>query len=128
MTENNSKNLFTLKKSDFYLTGILVCFSLGSLFPIRQMTNNRGEKAILYQAGKKIKTFSLKENQIYDFNQIKIEVQNQSIGIIESNCPRKICMHTGTITSSAKTIVCVPNQVLIEIIADKHQELNAVSY
>ena len=89
---------------------------------------SHGSRAVLYQEGHSLQTFSLQQNQTVPFGHFTIEVKKGSIGIIESDCPQKICVHTGMISNPAQTIVCVPNRVIIEIIADRPRKLNAVSY
>ena len=51
------------------------------------------------------------------------------VRVLNSNCPRQICRHAGTITQPSQTLVCVPNKVLVEIASGSgDSELNAVSY
>lgn len=118
---------FSLKRGDFLLTAVLIFTSLGSLVPVQRMTHP-GDRAVLYQNGQPLQTFSLQQNQVVAFDHFTIEVSNGAIGIIESDCPQKICVHTGKISNPAQTIVCVPNRVIIEVITGHTQELNAVSY
>lgn len=47
-----------------------------------------------------------------------IEVRPGEIGVIEASCPDHICIDTGFIHSSGIPIVCLPNQLIIEIKAD----------
>jgi hypothetical protein len=127
MTGFKQKNKFGLKKGDFLLTALLFFASLGALFPVRRLVHH-GNTATLYQDGQQVGTFSLQRNQIVPFDHFTIEVRNGAIAIIESDCPQKICVHTGAISNPAQTIVCVPNRILVEIASEKPSALNAVSY
>jgi hypothetical protein len=44
-----------------------------------------------------------------------VEVKEGRIRVKESDCPRRICLHTGWIQHPGETIVCVPNKMVIEI-------------
>ena len=44
-----------------------------------------------------------------------VEVKEGRIRVKESDCPRRICLHTGWIQHPGETIVCVPNKIVIEI-------------
>jgi hypothetical protein len=82
-------------------------------------------KVSLY--GQEVATFDLSEvekpfeyfidNQRGGTNTLLIEPDQ--ISIVHANCPDKLCIHRGTISTSALPIVCLPNGVTIEIIQDK---------
>ena len=44
-----------------------------------------------------------------------VEVKEGRIRVKESDCPRRICLHTAWIQHPGETIVCVPNKIVIEI-------------
>lgn len=47
------------------------------------------------------------------FNQI--EVRHGSIGMIDANCPDKLCVHMGFQDSAMVPITCLPNKVVIQL-------------
>ncbi|MGE5311813.1 MAG: NusG domain II-containing protein [Nitrospirota bacterium] len=44
-----------------------------------------------------------------------VEVKDGRVRVKDSDCPRRICLHTGWIQHPGETIVCVPNKIVIEI-------------
>ena len=44
---------------------------------------------------------------------VVIEIKNNSAQILESNCPRKICIHSGQIKKAGQAITCVPNKLIL---------------
>jgi len=58
---------------------------------------------------------------------MKIEIKNGAIRVAESDCPRGICMQAGWVRTPGRSIVCVPNRVLIEIRGER-QGYDAESY
>jgi hypothetical protein len=44
-----------------------------------------------------------------------VEVKDGRLRVKESDCPRRICLHTGWIQHPGETIVCVPNKMVIEV-------------
>ena len=44
-----------------------------------------------------------------------VEVRDGRIRVKGSDCPRRICLHTGWIQHPGETIVCVPNKMVIEV-------------
>ena len=47
-----------------------------------------------------------------------IVVQNGAISVTEATCPDHVCIHTGEISRTGETIVCLPNRLIITIIQD----------
>lgn len=48
-----------------------------------------------------------------------IEIAGGGVRMIAADCPDKICMHTGRITRSGQSIVCVPNRVTVTIVGGR---------
>lgn len=42
--------------------------------------------------------------------------------VSESNCPDKICVNHGSISSEGETIICLPNKLVIEICKENADE------
>lgn len=45
----------------------------------------------------------------------KLVIENDSVRMLEADCPDQVCVHTGPISKPGQTIVCLPNRVVIEI-------------
>jgi hypothetical protein len=58
---------------------------------------------------------------------MQIEIHNGAIRVAESDCPKKLCKHTGWVRTPGRSIVCVPNRVLIEV-KGKTRDYDAESY
>lgn len=46
---------------------------------------------------------------------MKIEVRNGAIRVAESDCPKGVCRQTGWVRTPGRSIICVPNRVLVEV-------------
>lgn len=46
---------------------------------------------------------------------MKIEIKDGRIRVAESDCPKGVCKHVGWARTPGRSIVCVPNKVLIEL-------------
>lgn len=49
----------------------------------------------------------------------KVEISSVGVRVAESDCLRKICVHTGIISRPGENIVCVPNKIILSIEQDK---------
>lgn len=81
-----------------------------------------GTKAVVQVNGSVYKEIPLSEHHGTDTFTIQtadgyntVVVKDQKIGIIEADCPDKICIQEGFIRNSGETTVCLPHKVMIEI-------------
>ncbi len=58
---------------------------------------------------------------------MKIEIKDGAIRVAESDCPKGICKQAGWVHTPGRSIVCVPNKVLIELRGER-KEYDAESY
>ncbi len=47
-----------------------------------------------------------------------IVVKDETIGIVEADCPDQVCVHEGFLSKPGETSVCLPHKVMIEVRAD----------
>ena len=45
-------------------------------------------------------------------------IEDGAARIEEASCPDGVCVHTGRIRRNGQSIVCLPNQVVVEIVSD----------
>ena len=67
-----------------------------------------------------VKTVALTENQTFrisDRYQNEITVKDGAIAFTASNCPGEDCVHSGSIHSPGRSLVCLPNRVEIRVIS-----------
>lgn len=73
--------------------------------------------ALIYQDGCLLYQIDLRESRTVTLpaGGIQVRVQDGAVRIIESDCPKQICVNTGAIREPGQVIACVPNKTLIEI-------------
>lgn len=123
-----SKTTPQYKKVALLLIALLVLILIGSLvwiLPTNSLFGKSSDDMIadIYQDGNLIQTIDLNQvNESYTFiitnengSQNEIEVRPGSIGILSANCPDKLCVHQGFISTSKLPITCLPNRLVIQI-------------
>lgn len=48
----------------------------------------------------------------------RLHIEEGQAWITEASCPDKVCVHMGKISQPGQTIVCLPNQVVIEVVGE----------
>lgn len=49
------------------------------------------------------------------------------VAFIESDCPDKVCVHTGTLKKSGQSAACLPNRIIVRVVSEKGNELDDVA-
>ncbi len=119
-----------MKIGDFIVIGIILVLSLSIYFVTTKKTINSNDKSVqIIVDGKIYKEFPLtNQNKSitidtkYGHNIVKIE--DGYAYMYESNCSDKICIHMGKIKDAGDNIICLPNRVLVKIVADNDNNSN----
>jgi hypothetical protein len=110
---------YRVLRLDWILAVIILTGSVLAFLSISSRGAQAGGSALFYCDGRLAGTYDLSHDQVVTQrageHQVGLEINSGRIRIVDSDCPRQICKHTGWISGQNQTIVCVPNRVLIEI-------------
>lgn len=77
----------------------------------------------------------LNEDGVYDFRfgggTGQIEVKGKKVRMLPMDkaiCPQAICSETGWIDGNPKTIICLPNRLIVSFIGDKSSKIDGVTF
>lgn len=112
---------------------LVISFVPMAVFAMNQSKEDEGNKviAIITQDGQIIREVELTGHMENEQFMIKgkgkqynlIEVENEQIRIKEDNSPDQIGVKMGWKGIPGQTIICLPHKVLIEIVAEKPDEI-----
>ena len=105
------------EKKDF---AIIICILLAALsFYMLMGKNSNRPAAVISINGTVAATYPLEEDCIFEIEELPgvvFEIKNHSAAFVHSNCPDKVCVNTGFLTSSDQKAVCLPNKAVLTII------------
>lgn len=109
------------RKSDIILILVLLVLALIS-FSLYTLThrNTNGTACLIYYEGSLAQTVDLSIPRIFWLDQnphVRFEVKDNAIAFIESDCPDKVCVHSGFLSYAGQMAACLPNRVSIQIIS-----------
>ena len=112
---NEQRKLVT-KKDALILAVLLVLAVVLLLF--FKLGLKDGKTAVISVDGNEYMQVSLDgvEREITLENGVKILVSDGKIGFSESDCPDKICVHTGMLSLVGDVAACVPNKTVITVV------------
>lgn len=118
-----------MNKSDIKLVGIL--FSIIVIFLlVINFTKEEGNTAIVYYEDKEILKIDLNIDSEYtvdgELGDVVIEVKKKKVRVKKENSPKNICSKEGYIGDSSRTLVCLPNKIIIKIVGET--EIDGVVY
>ena len=110
----------SFRKGDWLAIFIVALIAVTTLLCFLPGGNEKAAYAEIYLNGRLIKTVPLSEDQTFvveDRYCNTVTVSNGSVGIMDSDCPGKDCVHSGSIRSTGRSLVCLPNALEIRVVS-----------
>ncbi|MCI5869371.1 MAG: NusG domain II-containing protein [Dorea sp.] len=118
-----------LKKNDWILILGIVCIAALTLF-VHEWKGENGVGVVTIKVNGKITgRYSLEENQEIEINDGSnlLKIKDGEADMISADCPDKLCVHQKAISKDGESIICLPNQVVVEIESSESSEYDAVT-
>ena len=99
---------------------LVVLLAAGVFLAFLPGRSQEAAQAEIYLNGERIETLLLSQDReltINDQYSNTITVADGRIAITASDCPGEDCVHSGWISSSGRSIVCLPNGLEIRVVA-----------
>lgn len=119
----------TITKGDKILIGIVLVFNLLSI-PFIFALKKAGADVIVEKDNKLVGKYSLKKEQLISVEGklgiTDIEIKDGQARIVRSPCLHKVCIKMGWIRHSGKIAACIPNKVIIRVVGENDNGLDAI--
>lgn len=111
-----------VKKNDRMLILLVLAVGIAACGAISWYsgTNTKRPEAVVITAGKEYGRYLLSRDCQVEIRQDNggcnmLVIENGTARMEEASCPDKICVNQGAIYKKGETIVCLPNQVTVEV-------------
>ena len=120
-----------MKKGDFILIGGILIGALLLFGGIRLFQNGSGGSVLVTVGGVEKGRYALDEDLELDIKGASggvnhLSIENGIASVTEADCSDKLCVHQKSIRYSGEMIVCLPHQVVIQIIEGEEAPLDGV--
>lgn len=108
-------------RSDIILIGTLLVIGL-SVFLFMFFTREDGDRVVVSVGGKVVAEYSLSVDGVYYLNDGTnvLVIEGGYVYMREANCPGfQDCVEAGRISKVGQSIVCLPNELIVEIVGEK---------
>lgn len=116
-----------MNKSDVKLI-VLLLIIIGGIFIFIGVTKKEGSIAEVYYEDEMVLSIDLNIDKEYiidgELGDVVLEVKDKKIRVKEENSPKHICSKEGFIGDSSRTLICLPNKIIVKIVGDN--ELDGV--
>lgn len=103
-----------IKKSDFIILACVAAAAAIGLGAVKLFSAD-GKTVTVKQGDTVIYKGSLFTEKTVKLQNNTVTVKNGEVYMSEASCKNQICAHTGKISRIGENIICLPNQVIIEI-------------
>lgn len=116
--DSGSRRIFKL--SDIVIAAVILLVAVIMLIN----SGEEGSYAAVYYNGEQVGSYTLFADGFYPLEEygITLEVKDNKICVFDSDCPDKVCVKTGYISSPKQTIVCLPNRISVRIINENNDD------
>lgn len=116
-----------LTKGDKILIVFLSVLSIALAYYFTHSNSNTSGKYVSVMVnGVEVKKIEFSDNVIGETYEIQsefgrnvIEIGDESVWVIEADCPDKLDIKQGVISRTGEVLVCLPNRMIVEIKSDK---------
>lgn len=125
-----------MTRGDRWLLVLLVMVSLTLLAWKTWDIPSAARQVQVIRAGERVLSLDLKTNEAHLYQLqlpggvATLEVKDGAVRLVPTDdpfCPERICIHTGWIKKPGESIICAPNQLVIQIITATEDRIDAVS-
>lgn len=109
-------------KGDWVAVGVVLLLALAVILCFLPGNSEPSGQAQIYLNGQPVKTVDLTKDQTFvisDRYRNEITVADGAICIADSDCPGRDCVHSGSIRTPGRSIVCLPNSLEIRITSNE---------
>lgn len=113
------------KKDLFIIIVIIVIICLGLLF--NHFYFNQAPALVKISINnQEYQRVSLNKNQTININNCNtVVIKDGFVFMSKANCPDKLCIDQGKISKNGEQIICLPNQIVIAIISNQNDDIDA---
>ncbi|MDO5695790.1 MAG: NusG domain II-containing protein [Eubacteriales bacterium] len=135
ITQRNRANDFPkYKKADFFLLAMILIIAAAIFILYHHDDAGKSDGGLHVEvrvAGKRILSLPLhtdcEKEIVNDFGTNRLVIRDGKARIIEADCPDKLCVYQKAIARPGETLICLPHQLVVEVVGDAPPDLDSIS-
>ena len=116
-----------IKRTDYFIAAIVLIISVSGYFLTGFAFAGNDKRVIIHCDGEVFAEYPMTETRTVDVKgHNKVEITPQYVRVIYADCPDKLDVKQGKISSVGSIIICMPNKMTVRIAGGS--EIDAISY
>lgn len=122
-----------MKKKDIILLVSILVLAVGGILAYRFFTpsvEDQGEVVVTIQ-GKEFGRFNLHKDQSIEipaeYGTSMLDIKDGNAKMRYAGCPDQICVYHSAIHYHGDMIICLPNQIIVEVVGGEKSQLDSVA-
>lgn len=105
------------KRNDLILIFGIICIAAFAYLMHEKMQDAGKGVVIIKVDGEEQGTYRLSEVQTIEINGGTniLQIKDGKADMTEADCPDKLCVHQKAVSKNGESIICLPNQVVVEV-------------
>lgn len=120
-----------MKRNDWILAGAVLAGAIVFFLINSFVVHREGARVRVTVGGEEYGSYSLEEELDLDIESRNgvnhLVIHDGKADMTQADCPDRLCVHQKAISRDRETIVCLPNQVVVEIIGGEEAELDSIA-
>ncbi len=116
-----------IKKADI-IALVIIALITAVLFLAFRAFKSPGKTVVVRVSGEEVASYPLDKDRTETISGANggtnlLIIEDGAVYLKEASCPDKLCVNQGKISRRGESIICLPNEVIVEINSDKTQEM-----
>lgn len=110
-------NKIEIKKNDKILIGVILVIACVAFLLHHSLQSTGAGEVIVKVNGAIVETYDLNDDQevsVNDGSNVFV-INNGKVDMVEADCPDKLCVNQRAISKNHESIICLPNEVVVEV-------------
>jgi len=126
--------LRAIRAGDYVIAAIFFALACGSFWlpGVLAPHDTAGRTARIFVRNQLVAEVDLLQDRAFDLDgtvgRVTLAVAAGSIRVAASTCPNQYCLKQGAIRRASQVLVCVPNQLLVEIVSPDAANLDVITF
>lgn len=103
-----------MKKGDIIIL-LSVLLAAALCFLAVFLGGDRGSEVVISQNNIQVYSGKITEDKTVNLDTNTIEIRNGKIKMVHATCKNQVCVNHKEISKKGESIICLPNQVIVEI-------------
>lgn len=120
-----------MNRNDKILIAGLLIIAAAFLFVYQGFVKKEGSRVVITVDGREYKTLELWEDTVLvvegaNGGKNHLIIENGAVRMEEASCPDQVCVRQRAISHSGESIICLPNKVVVKVVGEKEDDVDAV--